>query len=101
MHKLITAVTVAVLSLAAATAVQAQRPPESIVTTSPQGRALRAVQYHANCLKGTLASHKLEVANPQGSLTQEVPLEREDKIATVPAKGTVAAEILRYACFQF
>ncbi len=58
-------------------------------------------QYHADCLKGTLALHKLDLMNNQGTLIVAIPLDSADKTPTVPAKGTVAAEIWRYACSQF
>lgn len=71
------------------------------VTNSPEGKPLRGMRYQADCFKGTLALRAVERVNAQGAFVQQVPLESADKVPTVPAKDTVAAEILRYACSQF
>ena len=135
MHKSIQAIAVSILSLTAATAVQAQGQQQWVqITTSENGdrvffdlasqvktfdagikqntfrtlilassagrRSLRQ-KYHADCLDGTLALRGTDLVNTQGSFIREVPLERADKSAIVPAKDTIAANIWRYACSQF
>lgn len=71
------------------------------ITTSAEGKSLRAARYRVDCFKGTLALQGLQVLNAQGSVIRQLPLDSADKAPTVPTKGTVAAEIWRYACSQF
>ncbi|MEP6582535.1 hypothetical protein NDI43_27560 [Microcoleus vaginatus GB2-A3] len=65
------------------------------------GRRSFRQRHQADCFKGTLALRGLDLVNAQGSLIREVTLERADKDAVVPAEGTIAASIWRYACSQF
>lgn len=63
-------------------------------------RSLRS-RYQADCLKGTLALHGLELVSTQGALIRRVPLDSADREAIVPSQNTIAADIWQYACFQF
>ena len=71
-----------------------------ILASSPSRRSF-GQQYHADCLKGTLALYKIDLVSAQGQLIQAVPLLPADKYPIVPAKDTIALDIWRYACAQF
>ena len=58
-------------------------------------------RYRADCFKGTLALHGLELVNTQGSLIRSVPLSSADRDPFIPAKDTIASDIWRHACAQF
>ncbi|MEG4446702.1 hypothetical protein QUB49_33935 [Microcoleus sp. AT9_B4] len=65
------------------------------------GRRSFRQRYQADCFKGTLTLRGLELVNAQGTPIRQVTLERADKNPIVPAKDTIALDILRYACAQF
>ena len=71
-----------------------------ILASSPSRRSFGS-QYHADCLKGTLALYKIDLVSAQGQEIQTVPLLPADKYPIVPAKDTIALDIWRYACAQF
>lgn len=71
-----------------------------ILASSPSRRSF-GQQYHADCLKGTLALYRIDLVSAQGQLIQEVPLLPADKYPVVPTKDTIALDIWRYACSQF
>ena len=71
-----------------------------ILASSPSRRSFGS-QYHADCLKGTLALYRIDLVSAQGQLIQAVPLLPADKYPIVPAKDTIALDIWRYACAQF
>lgn len=74
----------------------------TLILATSAGRRSFSQQYHADCLKGTLALYKVDLVNAQGSFVLQVPLvESADKDPIVPAKDTIALDIWRYACAQF
>ena len=73
----------------------------TLALTTTTGMRSFKQRYRADCFKGTLALHGLELVNTQGSLIRSVPLNSADKDPFIPAKDTIALDIWRYACAQF
>ena len=73
----------------------------TLALTTTTGMRSFKQRYRANCFKGTLALHGLELVNAQGSLIRSIPLSSVDRDPFIPAKDTIALDIWRYACAQF
>ena len=73
----------------------------TLALTTATGMRSFKQRYRADCFKGTLALHGLELVNTQGSLIRSVPLDSADKDPFIPAKDTIASDIWRHACAQF
>ena len=73
----------------------------TLALTTTTGMRSFKQRYRADCFKGTLALHGLELVNAQGSLIRSVPLDNVDKDPFIPAKDTIASDIWRHACAQF
>ena len=73
----------------------------TLALTTTTGMRSFKQRYRADCFKGTLALHGLELVNTQGSLIRSVPLSSADKDPFIPVKDTIALDIWRYACAQF
>ena len=73
----------------------------TLALTTTTGMRSFKQRYRADCFKGTLALHGLELVNAQGSLIRSVPLDSVDKDPFIPAKDTIASDVWRHACAQF
>lgn len=73
----------------------------TLALTTTTGMRSFKQRYRADCFKGTLALHGLELVNAQGSLIRSVPLDSADRDPFIPAKDTIALDVWRYACAQF
>ena len=73
----------------------------TLALTTTTGMRSFKQRYRADCFKGTLTLHGLELVNAQGSLIRSVPLSSADRDPFIPAKDTIALDIWRYACAQF
>ena len=73
----------------------------TLALTTTTGMRSFKQRYRADCFKGTLALHGLELVNAQGSLIRSVPLDSADRDPFIPAKDTIASDVWRHACAQF
>ena len=73
----------------------------TLALTTTTGMRSFKQRYRADCFKGTLALHGLELVNAQGSLIRSVPLSSADKDPFIPVKDTIASDVWRHACAQF
>ena len=73
----------------------------TLALTTTTGMRSFKQRYRADCFKGTLALHGLELVNTQGSLIRSVPLNSADKDPFIPAKDMIALDVWRHACAQF